>query len=133
MWGGGGARKPYCFPPLKDKSRTNFPADEVGKKPVCELSWFSVLSLLIILKEKRLSGSLDRYVATHTRSPSTYAVIVIVAVVVVIAIISRECLPGKAHRVTAPSAEPLTRRSFECLRYDFTFAHINADLNAFHI
>lgn len=43
------------------------------------------------------------------------------------------CLPGKTHTVDAPLAEPLTRRSFECLRYDFTFAHINADLNAFHI
>ena len=43
------------------------------------------------------------------------------------------CLSGKTHTVAAPLAEPLTRRSFECLRYDFTFAHINADLNAFHI
>lgn len=42
-------------------------------------------------------------------------------------------VPNREDTVDAPLAEPLTRRSFECLRYDFTFAHINADLNAFHI
>lgn len=31
------------------------------------------------------------------------------------------------------SPDPWHHGSLECLRYDFTFAHINADLNAFHI